>query len=48
VLSTYLYEVAFKDGEFGYSTAIGVALFLITMIIAGLAFQLGRRERLEY
>lgn len=48
VIATYLYEVAFKDGEFGYSTALGVALFVITMLIAGIAFQLGRRERLEY
>lgn len=48
VMATYLYEVAFKDGEFGYSTALGVALFLITMAVAGIAFQLGRRERLEY
>jgi N-acetylglucosamine transport system permease protein len=48
VMATYLYEAAFKDGEFGYSTALGVALFLITMVVAGIAFQLGRRERLEY
>lgn len=48
VLATYLYESAFKDGQFGYATAIGVALFLITMVLAGVMFQLGRRERLEY
>jgi N-acetylglucosamine transport system permease protein len=48
VLATYLYEVAFKNGEFGYSTALGVALFVITMIVSGIAFQLGRRDRLEY
>lgn len=48
VLATYLYEAAFKDGQFGYATAIGVSLFLITMVLAGVMFQLGRQERLEY
>lgn len=48
VISTYLYSVAFKQGEFGYSTALGVALFVITMIVSGIMFQLGRGDRLEY
>ncbi|MGH2458843.1 MAG: carbohydrate ABC transporter permease [Chloroflexota bacterium] len=48
VLSTYLYRTAFQDSQFGYATAIGVALFIVTMIVAGVMFQLGRRERLEY
>ncbi|HUX88261.1 MAG TPA: sugar ABC transporter permease [Chloroflexota bacterium] len=48
VLATLLYRTAFQDSQFGYATAIGVALFVITMVISGILFQIGRRERLEY
>lgn len=48
VLATFLYRSAFQNSQFGYATAIGVALFVITMVISGILFQVGRRERLEY
>lgn len=48
VLATYLYQSAFTNGAFGYATALGVALFIITMLISGLLFLVGRSERLEY
>ncbi|GHF24955.1 sugar ABC transporter permease [Streptomyces mashuensis] len=48
VLSFYLYTKAFRDGQAGYATAVGVALLIVTMIFAGIVMKLGRRERLEY
>lgn len=48
VLSFYLYTKAFRDGQAGYATTVGVALLIVTMIFAGVVLKLGRRERLEY
>ncbi|MFQ6194335.1 carbohydrate ABC transporter permease [Streptomyces sp. NPDC000405] len=48
VLSFYLYTKAFRDGQAGYATSLGVALLIVTMIFAGVVLKLGRRERLEY
>ncbi|GHC53946.1 carbohydrate ABC transporter permease [Streptomyces cinnamoneus] len=48
VLSFYLYTKAFRDGQAGYATTLGVALLIVTLIFAGIVMKLGRRERLEY
>ncbi|MFC5724426.1 carbohydrate ABC transporter permease [Streptomyces gamaensis] len=48
VLSYFLYTKAFRDGQAGYATTLGVALLIVTMIFAGIVMKLGRRERLEY
>jgi N-acetylglucosamine transport system permease protein len=48
VVPTYLFEKAFRDGQAGYATAIGVALFLVTLVFAVLMMLVGRRERIEY
>ncbi|GAB2601541.1 sugar ABC transporter permease [Streptomyces capparidis] len=48
VLTYYVYSKAFRDGQAGYATALGVALLIVTMIFAGIVMRLGRRERLEY
>lgn len=48
VLGNYLYLTAFQDSEFGYATAIGVALLLLTLLFAWVALRLTRRERIEY
>ncbi|MFI9201838.1 carbohydrate ABC transporter permease [Streptomyces sp. NPDC053048] len=48
VLSFYLYSKAFRDGQAGYATTLGVALLIVTLIFAGIVMKLGRRERLEY
>jgi N-acetylglucosamine transport system permease protein len=45
VISNYLYQSGFKFGEFGYASAIGVALFVLTLVMAGLTFRISRRER---
>lgn len=48
VVAQYLYRTAFTDGRFGYASAIGVALCLVTLVLAIVVMRLGRRERVEY
>lgn len=48
VLGNYLYLTAFQDSEFGYATAIGVALLVLTLLFAWVSLRLTRRERVEY
>ncbi|UCM90937.1 carbohydrate ABC transporter permease [Streptomyces marincola] len=48
VVPSYLFEKAFRDGQAGYATAIGVALFLVTLVFSVLMMFVGRRERIEY
>lgn len=48
VLSQYLYTSAFDDGKFGYASAIGVTMCVLTLILAAISFRLSRRERIEF
>jgi len=48
VLSTFLYNEAFINSNFGYGTAVAVALFLITLFISVVLSRLLNRESLEY
>lgn len=49
VLPVYMYNKAFRDGQAGYATAVGVAMLVVTMIFAVLALRIGRRrDRLEF
>jgi N-acetylglucosamine transport system permease protein len=48
VVSNYLYFEAFNNAQFGYASAIGVALFVLTMGLAGIALVGTRRETVEY
>jgi len=48
VLSTYLYHEAFINSNFGYGTAIAVALFFLTLFISVILTRLLRRESLEF
>lgn len=48
VLSTYLYNEAFINSNFGYGTAIAVTLFFITLVISVILSRLLGRESLEY
>ena len=48
VLPLYVYQTAFRDGQAGYATTIGVGLLIVTMAFAAIVMRLGRRERLEF
>lgn len=48
VLATYLYERAFLQSEFGYATAIAVALFLLVLALSVVLMRVTQRESLEY
>jgi N-acetylglucosamine transport system permease protein len=48
VVAQYLYRAAFTDGRFGYASAIGVALCLVTLVLAVVVLRMGNRERVEY
>jgi N-acetylglucosamine transport system permease protein len=48
VVAQYLYRAAFTEGRFGYASAIGVALCLVTLALAIVVLRMGRRERVEY
>ena len=43
-----IYSAAFGDNKFGYASALGVILFLITAIFAMFQFRITRRETVEY
>ncbi|SFC36592.1 carbohydrate ABC transporter permease [Streptomyces aidingensis] len=48
VLPTYLYLKAFREGQAGYATAVGVVLFLITLVFTLVMMRVGRRDRIEF
>ncbi|GAA2041334.1 sugar ABC transporter permease [Catenulispora yoronensis] len=48
VLATEIYKNAFSYSRFGYASALGVALFFLTLTFAALTMRVTRRERIEY
>ena len=48
LLTTYMYNKAFKYSDFGYGAAIGVFLFVIVAIISFGALKLTERDTIEY
>ncbi len=48
VLSTFLYNEAFINSNFGYGTAVAVTLFFITLFISVVLSRLLSQESLEY
>ncbi len=48
VVGLRLYNTAFGDYQFGYASAIGVAMLFLTLSVAVLALRLTRRERVEF
>jgi N-acetylglucosamine transport system permease protein len=47
VLPLEIWEKAFNFARFGYASAMGVALFFMTLTFAALALRVTRRERIE-
>jgi raffinose/stachyose/melibiose transport system permease protein len=48
VLGTWLYHAGFITNDFGYAAAIGVAIFVITLILAALQLWVSQRKRVEW
>jgi len=48
VVAQYLYQSAFDNGQFGYASAIGVVLCLLTLVLTAVTFGVSRRERIEF
>jgi N-acetylglucosamine transport system permease protein len=48
VVARYMYEVAFTNSQFGYASAIGVALLIMTLILSVFTLRFTQREQLEY
>lgn len=48
VLGTWLYHAGFMTNDFGYSAAIGVAIFVITLILAALQLWVSQKRRVEW
>jgi N-acetylglucosamine transport system permease protein len=48
VLPLEIYQAAFKFSRYGYASAMGVALFFMTLTFAVLTLRVTRRERIEY
>jgi N-acetylglucosamine transport system permease protein len=47
VVGLRLYKTAFADGQFGYASAIGVAMFFLTLTVAVMFLRVTRQERVE-
>jgi N-acetylglucosamine transport system permease protein len=48
VLATYLYEKAFRSSQYGYGTAIGVFILVISMGLALVLLRITKRKSVEY
>ncbi|MGW0479113.1 carbohydrate ABC transporter permease [Nonomuraea sp. NPDC003214] len=48
VLPVQIWKTAFNYSEYGYASAMGVALFFLTVTFAVLTLRTTRRERIEY
>lgn len=47
VVGLRLYNEAFADYQFGYASAIGVAMFFLTLSVAAVFLRVSRRDRIE-
>lgn len=47
VTPVFLYE-RFREGQFGYATAIGVVLLLLSVVFSLIVMRVGDRDRIEY
>jgi raffinose/stachyose/melibiose transport system permease protein len=48
VLGTYLYKTAFEEHQFGYASAIAMAMFSIIFTITYLYYKLSKAQAIEY
>lgn len=48
LMTTYMYEMAFKNRQFGYATAIGIFIFIFLLVLSLLTLRLTQKEVNEY
>lgn len=48
VMSTYMLKVGFRSMELGYGSAIGVAMFIIILVLTGTLQRITKREEVQY
>lgn len=48
VITFYLWQTAFQFNKFGYATAMGTVVFVLSMILAIVTFRVTRRDLIEY
>jgi N-acetylglucosamine transport system permease protein len=48
VLSSYLYQTAFRQGNFGYGTTLAVVLMGVVLVLSIIGLRAGSQETLEY
>jgi len=48
VIALYLFNNAFSYSKFGYASAIGVTMFVMTLLCTVVALRFSRRDRVEY
>lgn len=48
VLSSYLYQTAFRQGNFGYATTLAVVLMMVVLVLSILGMRAGGQDTIEY
>ncbi len=48
VLSSYLYQTAFRQGNFGYGTTLAVVLMMVVLVLSIIGLRAGSQETVEY
>ncbi|MDT3395525.1 sugar ABC transporter permease [Streptomyces sp. B1866] len=48
VVPLRLYQTAFSESRYGYASAMGIAMLVVTLLFAVLTMRFARRERIEY
>ncbi len=48
VLSSYLYQTAFRQGNFGYATTLAVVLMVVVLALSILGMRVGSQDTIEY
>lgn len=48
VVARYMYDLAFSQSQFGYATAIGVVLLLLTLLLSVVTIAFTQRDRIEF
>jgi N-acetylglucosamine transport system permease protein len=48
VLSSYLYQTAFRQGNFGYGTTLAVVLMMVVLVLSIIGLRAGSQETVEF